>query len=83
MEGAVILARGRTVTTRGLSPGIRQSVSAAPCSALNLKAHEARLIREALSRFQGNRRAAEALGISTVSLGQKVKEYGIARDASD
>ena len=84
VERAVILARGSTVTTRDLSAEIRESGSVAPHSALNIKAHEARLIREALSRFQGNRRrAAEALGISTVSLWRKMKEYGIVSYVSD
>jgi hypothetical protein len=45
-----------TVTTRELSPEIRKSGSVAPHAGLNIKAHEARLIREALSRARLDRR---------------------------
>jgi DNA-binding NtrC family response regulator len=84
VERAVILARGSTVTMRDLPPEIRESAAPLPArAALNLKRHEERLIREALSRFEGNRRkAAEALGISTVSLWRKIKEYRIAPSVS-
>jgi transcriptional regulator with PAS, ATPase and Fis domain len=52
-------------------------------SRFNLKAHEIRLIREAMTASGGNRRrAAEALGISTVSLWRKLKEHRLGADAS-
>ena len=45
---------------------------------LDLKTNEERLIRQALERFDGNRkRAAEALNISPVTLWRKMKEYAI------
>jgi DNA-binding NtrC family response regulator len=84
IERAVILARGSTVSARDLPPELRDSAQGAARSHLNLKAHEARLIHEALVAAGGNRRrAAEALGISTVSLWRKIKKLGLRTDISD
>jgi DNA-binding NtrC family response regulator len=78
IERAAILARGSTVTARDLPPELREFVHIAGTSRFNLKAQEIRLIREAIAASGGNRRrAAEALGISTVSLWRKVKEHGL------
>jgi DNA-binding NtrC family response regulator len=85
VERAVILARGATLTVRDLPPELRDGSPATALSGFNLKAHEARLIGEALHAYNGSRRrTAEALGISTVSLWRKVREYRIAlpRDRS-
>ncbi len=81
VERAVILARGTAITVRELPPEIVQGRSRVPASdTLDLKAHEQRLIREALERFDGNRRrAAEALNISPVTLWRKMKDYGLIR----
>ncbi len=77
IEHAVILARGSTVGVRDLPQDLRESAAVAPLPGFNLKAHEARLIREALHVHGSQRRAAEALGISKVSLWRKVKAYRI------
>jgi DNA-binding NtrC family response regulator len=83
IEHAAILARGSTLTARDLPPEVRDAVHIAPMSRFNLKAHEIRLIREAMTASGGNRRrAAEALGISTVSLWRKLKEHRLGADAS-
>ena len=74
IERGVILARDSTLRTRDLPPDVRHHVASLPTSQLNLKSHEERLVREAMTRFHGNRRkAAAALGISTVSLWRKLK----------
>jgi transcriptional regulator with PAS, ATPase and Fis domain len=73
----VILARGSVVSVRELPPEIRDVTTAAE-PGHDLKTQESRLIRDALSRHHGHRRrVAEALGISTVSLWRKMKQYGI------
>jgi DNA-binding NtrC family response regulator len=78
IEHAVILARGATVSVRDLPQELREGGAAVPLSGFNLKAHEARLIGEALNAHHGSRRrAAEALGISTVSLWRKMRAYRI------
>jgi DNA-binding NtrC family response regulator len=79
VERAVILAHGATVTARDLAPDIRDSRGLSGRMTLNIRAHEGRLIAEALARSGGNRRrAAEALGISTVSLWRKIKALGLS-----
>jgi DNA-binding NtrC family response regulator len=76
IEHAVILARGATVGVRDLPAELREGALAAAPSELNLKAQEARLIREALNAHNGSRRlAAEALGISTVSLWRRMRQW--------
>jgi DNA-binding NtrC family response regulator len=79
VERAAILARGATITRRDLPVEIADATSGGAASRFNLKQHEVRLIREALRASGGNRRrAAESLGISTVSLWRKLKELRIA-----
>jgi DNA-binding NtrC family response regulator len=80
IERGVILARGTTVTVRELPPEIVQGrAGIRAVETLDLKEHEQRLIRQALTTFKGNRkRAAEALNISPVTLWRKIKEYGLA-----
>jgi transcriptional regulator with PAS, ATPase and Fis domain len=78
IERAVILARGRVVSVREFAPEIRD-VTTAEGPHHDLKTQESRLIKDALSRYHGHRRrVAEALGISTVSLWRKMKQYGLA-----
>ena len=78
IERAVILARGSVVSVRELPPEIRDVTTAAE-PGQDLKSQESRMIKDALSRHHGHRRrVAEALGISTVSLWRKMKQYGIA-----
>jgi DNA-binding NtrC family response regulator len=78
IEHAVIVARGATVSVRDLPQELREGQPAAAPPDFNLKAHEARVIRDALIAHNGSRRrAAEALGISTVSLWRKVRDYRI------
>jgi two-component system response regulator HydG len=80
IERAVILARRSTVTTRDLPSEIREAVESLPATELNLKRHEQRLIHQAIVQFGGNRkRAAESLGISTVSLWRKLRDRPIRR----
>jgi len=77
IERAVILARGSTITARELPLDVRTR-SATP-RALDLRAHQEELIRQALQRFPGNRRAAaEALGISPVTLWRKMRRLGLS-----
>jgi DNA-binding NtrC family response regulator len=84
MERGAILARNSTLGVRDLPPELRESPATAAASRFNLKAQESRLIREAMAATGGNRRrAAEALGISTVSLWRKLKEYGVRVDVSE
>ena len=82
VERAVILARGSKVTLRELPPEITHDVGPlVRGDSLNLEAHERALIRRALQRFNGSRqRAAKALGISTVTLWRRMKEFGLDRD---
>lgn len=79
VERAVILARTSRIAVRDLPPEVQTGrTTPAPGGTLDLKQHEARLVREALARAGGNRRAAAAaLGISTVTLWRKMKEYGL------
>ena len=80
IERAVILARSSRIAVRDLPPEVQAGRAAAPGpgGSLDLKEHEARLVREALKRTGGNRRAAAAaLGISTVTLWRKMKDYGL------
>jgi DNA-binding NtrC family response regulator len=78
VERAAILTRGAAITRRDLPVEISNCATGGAPSRFNLKHHEARLIREALLSSGGNRRrAAEALGISTVSLWRKLKELRI------
>jgi DNA-binding NtrC family response regulator len=78
IEHAAIVSRGTTLRVTDLPLELREDAAPAPLSGFNLKAHEARLIREALHTHHGNRRrAAEALGISTVSLWRKSREYQV------
>lgn len=84
IERAAILARSASITARDLPPELRESVPLSSTSRFNVKIHEARLIREAMAASGGNRRhAAQALGISTVSLWRKLKEYGLRADVSE
>lgn len=80
IERAVILARTATISVKDLPPEVQQGRAALRAvGTLNLKETEERHIRQALERAGGNRRqAASALGISTVTLWRKMKEYGIA-----
>jgi transcriptional regulator with PAS, ATPase and Fis domain len=74
IERAVIIAADSTLRARDLPPHIRRLPEPQSGGDLNLRAHECRLIREAMARFNGQRRrAAEALGISPVSLWRKLK----------
>jgi DNA-binding NtrC family response regulator len=80
VERAAILAHGSTIGVRDLPPELSQRRSRrSGADGLDLRANERELIRQALERFQGNRRrAAAALNISTVTLWRKMKEYDIS-----
>jgi transcriptional regulator with PAS, ATPase and Fis domain len=79
IERAVILARTPSLGVRDLPPEIAGDGEPgkgplSPTEGLNIEAHTRRLVREALRRAGGNRkRAAEALGISTVTLWRMMK----------
>ena len=79
IERAVILAVGTRVTPSGLPPELRAGRQIiGPRASLDLRRNERALIEEALRRFRGNRRrAAEALGISTVTLWRRIRFYGL------
>jgi transcriptional regulator with PAS, ATPase and Fis domain len=80
VERAAILTHGSTIGVRDLPPELTQRRSRRmSAEGLDLRANERELIRQALERFQGNRRrAAAALNISTVTLWRKMKEYDIS-----
>jgi DNA-binding NtrC family response regulator len=79
VERAVLLANRRTIGRRDLPPAVTQgSRSRGGDDPLNLQQLERVSIERALERFRGNRRqAAEALGIGTVTLWRKMKQYGL------
>jgi transcriptional regulator with PAS, ATPase and Fis domain len=78
IERAVILARAARIGTRDLPPEVR-GARALPTAHLNVRSHEVRLIREALAAAGGNRRkAAAALGISTVTLWRRLKKLNVS-----
>src|SRR5690606_10823400 len=75
IERAVILARGARIGVRDLPPGIARGLPSSGGETFDLRTNEQRLIREALAHFGGNRRrAAEALGISPVTLWRKLRD---------
>ena len=75
IERAVIVASGRKLSPADLPPEIGPRARArARSDSLDLERREREAIERALERFDGNRkRAAEALGISTVTLWRKLK----------
>jgi DNA-binding NtrC family response regulator len=84
IERAVILARGTALRLEDLPPEItsQDSPGVGATSDLDLAATERALVREALRRFGGSRkRAAQALGISTVTLWRMLKRHDM-RDAA-
>ena len=90
LERAMVLARGGIIRRDDLPPTVvgaaRARADAQPLgSDLTLKAHqdqlETSMIREALQRAGGNRRAAaDLLGISARTLFYKLKQLGISDD---
>jgi two-component system response regulator AtoC len=88
VERAVVLADGPVIGEEELPDAVRApsapsaGAAAPPDGDLSVKratrALEARLIREALDRTQGNRtRAAELLDLSYRALLYKIKDYGL------
>jgi two-component system response regulator HydG len=81
VERAVILARTTALRLEDLpddvvSGGRDERITRG--SGLDVHAHERALVEEALRRFKGNRkRAAKALGVSTVTLWRMIKRYGL------
>jgi DNA-binding NtrC family response regulator len=87
IERAVIVARGERIRRAELPPEVaearRTSRTAGSSGTLALADLERDAIERALARFKGNRQeAAGALGISTVTLWRKIKQYGIEADRS-
>jgi two-component system response regulator AtoC len=87
IERALVLSRGRTIRRADLPPALAGEARSAGGGRalgadLTLKSHQGRLeatvIREALQRAAGNRRAAAALlGISPRTLFYKLRQLGI------
>jgi DNA-binding NtrC family response regulator len=75
VERAVIVAHGRTVAVQDLPPETTaRARTKARSDSLDLERREREAIEHALERFGGNRKqAADALGISTVTLWRKLK----------
>ena len=79
IERAVILARGTSITVRELPPELSGEPGTCQNGRQHLtRAHEQRLIEKALERFDGNKKAAQALNLSPVTLWRKMKEYELA-----
>ena len=79
IERAVILARDASIAVRDLPPEVQEGRAETVVGTLDLHQQEERLIREALARTGGNRKAAAAaLNISTVTLWRRMKDYGIS-----
>ncbi|HEX7086916.1 MAG TPA: sigma-54-dependent Fis family transcriptional regulator, partial [Vicinamibacterales bacterium] len=75
IERAAILARGSRIGVRDLPPEIARGLPSSGGETFDLRTNEQRLIREALAHFGGNRRrAAEALGISPVTLWRRLRD---------
>ena len=80
IERAVILAEDCVITTRELPPEVHRFAEAAPAApgSLSVREHEKVLIQQALAKHPGSRQnAASELGISTVTLWRRMKEYGL------
>jgi DNA-binding NtrC family response regulator len=80
IERAVILARTTALKVEDLPREIMSDAGplVAATSGLDLHATERVLVREALRRFDGNRRrAAKALGVSTVTLWRMLRRHGL------
>jgi DNA-binding NtrC family response regulator len=81
VERAVILARTSALRLEDLPDEVVSGSGhdrMARGSDLDVHAHERVLVEEALRRFKGNRkRAARALGVSTVTLWRMLKRYGL------
>ena len=79
VERGVILANGSVIGRRQLPPEVISAELPDTGGSLDLKAHERALIVRALERAKGNRRrAAAALGISTVTLWRRMGEFGLS-----
>ena len=88
LERALVIARGGSISRGDLPPAVlntepRHGAPQPGAADLTLKAREGQLqsevIREALRRSAGNRRAAAALlGVSVRTLFYKLKEFGIS-----
>ncbi len=85
IERAVILATTSALSLRDLPPEVREAPQAGDRrSDLALEAREIELVKEALNRFNGNRkRAAAALGISTVTLWRMMKRHNLEAPARE
>jgi DNA-binding NtrC family response regulator len=79
VERAVILARTSALSAKDLPPEIRDaSPDGSRFPGLDLQATERVLVREALRRCDGSRkRAAAALGVSTVTLWRMMKRHNL------
>jgi transcriptional regulator with PAS, ATPase and Fis domain len=76
IERAVILASGKRIVPQDLPPEVRTRSRPRAGKTFDLDQQERELIRQALERFGGSRRqAAEALGISPVTLWRKIRHY--------
>ena len=86
VEHAVIVSRRAAISLRDLPVGVREAPESGPAAGgdLDLGAAQRVLIAEALRRFHGHRRrAAEALGISTVTLWRRMREHGLDHTRPD
>ncbi|HKZ04071.1 MAG TPA: sigma 54-interacting transcriptional regulator [Methylomirabilota bacterium] len=85
VERLVVTTHGETITTRDLPPEITQLPSPArpddPERPTLRKARqnvEAQLLRDALSRFGTQARAAKHLGVTQSTIARKVRQYGLS-----
>lgn len=81
LEQAVLLAEGRTIYPENLPSDLRRGDNPAPFG--TLADVEAQHIRRVLQNVNWNkRRAAELLGINRSTLYEKIRAYGLEREAS-
>jgi PAS domain S-box-containing protein len=87
VERLVVTTQGETITMRDLPPEIPHQTSSArpdeherPSLRKARQKVEAQLLRDALSRFGTQARAAQYLGVTQSTIARKARQYGLSGD---